>query len=153
MIFHIAICSPDGALRSRLEHQCMEFFARREDACIVEQLQSPEALLQQDAAGLRYELYLIELAAVARPEGLTAAAELRRRGVRAPLAFLAVSTVLNIGLDLIFVPVLHWGVAGVAIATAIAYFTSNLNALFLAALVPYSIGFISEFINHLILNF
>ena len=76
MIFHIAICSPDGALRSRLEHQCMEFFARREDACIVEQLQSPEALLQQDAAGLRYELYLIELAAVARPEGLTAAAEL-----------------------------------------------------------------------------
>ena len=62
MIFHIAICSPDGALRSRLEHQCMEFFARREDACIVEQLQSPEALLQQDAAGLRYELYLIELA-------------------------------------------------------------------------------------------
>ena len=78
MIFHIAICSPDGALRSRLEHQCMEFFARREDACIVEQLQSPEALLQQDAAGLRYELYLIELAA-----------ELRRRGRRAPLAFVA----------------------------------------------------------------
>ena len=92
MIFHIAICSPDGVLRSRLEHQCMEFFARREDACIVEQLQSPEALLQQDAAGLRYELYLIELAAVARPEGLTAAAELRRRGVRAPLAFLAHTT-------------------------------------------------------------
>ena len=50
MIFHIAICSPDGALRSRLEHQCMEFFARREDACIVEQLQSPEALF---AAGCR----------------------------------------------------------------------------------------------------
>ena len=89
MIFHIAICSPDGALRSRLEHQCMEFFARREDACIVEQLQGPDALLQQDAAGLRYELYLIELAAVARPEGLTAAAELRRRGRRAPLAFAA----------------------------------------------------------------
>lgn len=89
MIFHIAICSPDGALRSRLEHQCMEFFARREDACIVEQLQSPEALLQQDAAGLRYELYLIELAAIARPEGLAAAAELRRRGRRAPLAFVA----------------------------------------------------------------
>ena len=36
MIFHIAICSPDGALRSRLEHQCMEFFARREDACNAE---------------------------------------------------------------------------------------------------------------------
>ena len=31
----------------------------------------------------------------------------------------------------------------IPIATAIAYFTSNLNALFLAALVPYSIGFIA----------
>ena len=30
------------------------------------------------------------------------------------------STVLNIGLDLIFVPVLHWGVAGAAIATLIS---------------------------------
>ena len=87
MIFHIAICSPDGALRSRLEHQCMEFFARREDACIVEQLQGPDALLQQDAAGLRYELYLIELAAVARPEGLAAAAELRRTPAHAYSAY------------------------------------------------------------------
>ena len=89
MIFHIAICSPDGALRSRLDHQCMEFFARREDACIVEQLPGPEALLQRDAAGARYELYLIELAAVAAPPGLAAAAELRRRGRRSPLAFVA----------------------------------------------------------------
>ena len=89
MIFHIAICSPDGALRSRLEHQCMEFFARREDACIVEQLQSPETLLQQDAAGLRYELYLIELPSTAAAASLRAAAALRSRGRRSPLAFLA----------------------------------------------------------------
>lgn len=89
MIFHIAICSPDGALRSRLEHQCMEFFARREDACIVEQLPGAEVLLQRDAAGARYELYLIELGTGAKPEGLAAAAELRRRGRRAPLAFVA----------------------------------------------------------------
>lgn len=89
MIFHIAVCSPDIALRSGLEHQCMEFFARRKDACIVEQLPGPEALLQRDAAGARYELYLIELAAVAAPQGLAAAAELRRRGRRSPLAFVA----------------------------------------------------------------
>mgnify|MGYP002740081867 CR=1 FL=1 len=89
MIFHIAICSPDGALRSRLEHQCMEFFARREDACIVEQLQGPDALLQQDAAGLRYELYLIELPSTAAAASLRAAAALRSRGRRSPLAFLA----------------------------------------------------------------
>ena len=55
-------------------------------------------------------LYNFE-AAIFRAVGIT----------RMPLQALAVSTVLNIGLDLIFVPVLHWGVAGVAITTAIAY--------------------------------
>lgn len=89
MIFHIAVCSPDAGLRSGLERQCMEYYARRADACIVEQFQSPEALLQQDAAGESFELYLIELGASAVPAGLTAAGELRRRGRRAPLAFVA----------------------------------------------------------------
>ena len=32
-----------------------------------------------------------------------------------------VSTVVNVGLDLVFVSVLHWGVAGLAAASAIAY--------------------------------
>lgn len=58
-------------------------------------------------------LYNFE-AAIFRSVGIT----------RMPLQALAVSTVLNIGTDLIFVPVLHWGVAGVAIATAIAYTVS-----------------------------
>ena len=104
MIFHIAVCSPDSVLRSRVERQCLDYYARRDDACIIEQLDSPEALLARDDAGERYELYLIELAAVARPEGLAAAAELpstaaaaslqaaaalRSRGRRSPLAFLA----------------------------------------------------------------
>ena len=80
MIFHIAVCSPDAGLRSGLERQCMEYFARRADACIVQQLPDAATLLQRDTAGDRYELYLIELAA---------AAELRRRGRRAPLAFVA----------------------------------------------------------------
>ena len=86
MIFHIAVCSPDAGLRSGLERQCMEYFARRADACIVQQLPDAATLLQRDTAGDRYELYLIELAAVASPEGLAAAAELRRRGRRAPVA-------------------------------------------------------------------
>lgn len=89
MIFHIAVCSPDAGLRSGLERQCMEYFARRQDACIVQQMPDAATLLRRDAAGERYELYLIELAAVASPEGLTAAAELRRRGRRGPLAFVA----------------------------------------------------------------
>ena len=40
---------------------------------------------------------------------------------RMPLNALIVSTIASVGLDLVFVPVLHWGVAGVAAATAIAY--------------------------------
>ena len=89
MIFHIAVCSPDAGLRSGLERQCMEYYARRADACIVEQLASAEMLLQRDAAGVRYELYLMELGASASPAELAAAGELRRRGCRAPLAFVA----------------------------------------------------------------
>ena len=59
----------------------------------MEQLESATALLQQEEAGSRYELYLIELPAANPCSGLQAAAELRRRGVRAPLAFLAHTTV------------------------------------------------------------
>ena len=89
MIFHIAVCSPDAVLRSVLERQCMEYFARREeDACIVQQLADPDALLRRDAEGERFDLYLIELAA-AEPAGLKAAGELRRRGRRTPIAFAA----------------------------------------------------------------
>ena len=80
MVFHIAVCSPDAALRSGLERQCMEYFARRQDACIVQQLPDADALLRRDTEGERFDLYLIELGAVAAPAGLSAAAELRRRG-------------------------------------------------------------------------
>ena len=62
MVFHIAVCSTDAALRSGLERQCMEYFARRQDACIVQQLPDADALLRRDAEGERFDLYLIELA-------------------------------------------------------------------------------------------
>ena len=39
---------------------------------------------------------------------------------RTPLYFLVVSTLVNIGLDLLFVIVFKWGIAGVAIATVIS---------------------------------
>lgn len=58
-------------------------------------------------------LYNFE-AAIFRPVGIT----------RMPLQALMVSTVLNIALDLIFVPVPHWGVVDVAAATVIAYTVS-----------------------------
>lgn len=45
----------------------------------------------------------------------------------APLLFLAVAAVLNIGLDLIFVLVFRWGVAGAAAATVLAQYVSGLG--------------------------
>ena len=89
LIFHIAVCSPDSVLRSRVERQCLDYYARRDDACIVEQLDGPEALLARDDAGERYELYLIELPSTAAAASLRAAAALRSRGRRTPVAFLA----------------------------------------------------------------
>ena len=89
MIFHIAVCSPDPGFRAGLERQCMEYFARREDACIVVHLPSAQALLSRDAEGERFELYLLELSPAAVPPELAAAGELRRRGRRTPLAFVA----------------------------------------------------------------
>ncbi len=43
---------------------------------------------------------------------------------KSSLLFLSIATVINIVLDLVFVIVFHWGVAGVAIATVIAQFAS-----------------------------
>ena len=39
---------------------------------------------------------------------------------KTPLYFLIISTILNIGFDLLFVLVFHWGIAGVAFATVLA---------------------------------
>ena len=44
-----------------------------------------------------------------------------------PLVFLAVSAVLNIGLDLFLVLVIPWGVAGAAIATVISQYVSGVG--------------------------
>lgn len=54
------------------------------------------------------------------------------RGVgdsKTPLYFLIVSSVINIVLDLIFIRVFNWGVAGAAIATIIAQLTSGAGSL------------------------
>ena len=49
---------------------------------------------------------------------------------RTTLLFLSVASVLNIGLDLLFVIVFHWGVFGVAFATILAQAVSWLFGLF-----------------------
>ncbi len=52
-----------------------------------------------------------------------------------PLVFLAVSAVLNIGLDLLFVAVLPWGIAGAAFATVISLGLRVLLAYVLSAVI------------------
>ena len=47
----------------------------------------------------------------------------------ATLVFLGVSALLNVGLDLLFVPVLGWGIAGAAWATVIAQYVSAAGML------------------------
>ena len=47
----------------------------------------------------------------------------------APLVFLGVSALLNVGLDLLFVPMLGWGIAGAAWATVIAQYISAAGML------------------------
>ena len=90
MIFHIAVCAGDPALRAVLRRHCEDYFARRATGCSVVCFESPEALLARDAAGGRYELYLLELTGqTGLPAGLAAAMELRQRGRREPLAFAA----------------------------------------------------------------
>ena len=44
-----------------------------------------------------------------------------------PLLFLAVSAILNIGLDLLFVAVFPWGIRGAALATVIAQYISGIG--------------------------
>ena len=61
MIFHIAVCAGDPALRAVLRRHCEDYFARRATGGSVACFESPEALLARDAAGGRYELYLLEL--------------------------------------------------------------------------------------------
>ena len=63
IVFRIAVCSPDAVLRRRVERLCLEYYARRADACIIEQMDSAAALLRQHGEGAQYELYFIELTA------------------------------------------------------------------------------------------
>ena len=46
-----------------------------------------------------------------------------------PLWFLGAAALLNIGLDLLFVLVFHWGIAGAAVATVLAQYVSGLGLL------------------------
>lgn len=84
-------------------------------------LGTPEEIMQD--AAVYFQITSGGIVAVAFYNGISSI--LRALGdSRTPLIFLALAALLNVGLDLIFVTVFHMGVAGAALATAIAQFSS-----------------------------
>jgi len=77
----------------------------------------PENLIE--GATVYFNVYAIGLVFMFGYNGIGAV--LRGLGdSKTPLYFLILASILNIGLDLLFVLVFHWGIAGVAIATVIS---------------------------------
>lgn len=84
-------------------------------------LGTPEEIMQD--AAVYFQITSGGIVAVAFYNGISSI--LRALGdSRTPLIFLALAALLNVGLDLLFVTVFHMGVAGAALATVIAQFSS-----------------------------
>lgn len=84
-------------------------------------LGTPEEIMQD--AAVYFQITSGGIVAVAFYNGISSI--LRALGdSRTPLIFLALAALINVGLDLLFVTVFHMGVAGAALATAIAQFSS-----------------------------
>lgn len=93
---------------------------------VLNLLGTPEAIIGD--AVIYFQITSAGMAAIAFYNGI--ASVLRALGdSKTPLIFLVAAAVLNIVLDLIFVPVFHWGVAGAAIATILAQFLSACSCL------------------------
>lgn len=89
-------------------------------------LGTPDDILPD--AAIYFQISSAGLTAIAFYNGISSI--LRALGdSRTPLIFLVFAALLNIGLDLLFVTVLHTGVAGAAAATAIAQFCSACSCL------------------------
>ena len=84
-------------------------------------LGTPEEIMRD--AAVYFQITSGGIVAVAFYNGISSI--LRALGdSRTPPIFLALAALLNVGLDLLFVTVFHMGVAGAALATAIAQFSS-----------------------------
>lgn len=96
---------------------------------LLELLNTPDSIIDQSDMFLK-----ITFAGIL---GLTCyngiAAVLRALGDSlTPLLFLILASLLNIGLDFLFVLVFHWNVPGVALATAISQFVSAISCIIYA---------------------
>jgi len=102
------------------------FFSSR---FLLELLNTPASIIDQ--SDIYMKISFVGILGIACYNGM--AAVLRALGDSiTPLIFLIVASVLNVVLDLLFVIVFHWGVAGVAIATIIAQIISALGCIIYA---------------------
>jgi len=102
------------------------FFSSR---FLLELLNTPASIIDQ--SDIYMKISFIGILGIACYNGM--AAVLRALGDSiTPLIFLIVASILNVVLDLLFVIVFHWGVAGVAIATIIAQIISALGCIIYA---------------------
>ena len=93
---------------------------------ILSALGTPGEIIEN--AVLYFQITSAGITAIAFYNGLSSI--LRALGdSRTPLLFLITASILNVGLDLLFVAVLHMGVAGAALATSIAQFLSACGCL------------------------
>ena len=87
-------------------------------------LRTPEEIM----AGMRQYLLIIFAGLIATSLYNFFSCLLRALGnSTVPLIFLAVSAILNIGLDLLFVAVLPWGIGGAAFATVLSQYVSGIG--------------------------
>lgn len=96
---------------------------------LLELLNTPDTIMDQ--ANIYMKITFAGILGVSCYNGM--AAVLRALGDSiTPLIFLAVASLLNVGLDLLFVVVFHWDVPGVAIATIISQIISAVGCIIYA---------------------
>ncbi len=96
---------------------------------LLKLLNTPEAIIDQ--SNLYMKITFAGILGVTCYNGI--AAVLRALGDSlTPLIFLALASLINVGLDLLFVIVFHWGVPGVALATIISQIVSAICCILYA---------------------
>ena len=85
---------------------------------------------QEVTGGMQQYLYIIYIGLIATSLYNFFACLLRALGnSTVPLVFLALSSLLNIGLDLLFVVVFRWGIRGAAAATVVSQYVAGIGIL------------------------
>lgn len=93
MNYRITIIAQDATVLKAMRRHCEDYFARRGDQCVIAQMADPQEMLCQDGEQDLWLVHLPETGGICLPQGIQVLAELRRRGARTALAFMAASPV------------------------------------------------------------